>query len=382
MSAGARKLVVLAAGGTGGHMFPAEALARELSARQCGVALITDRRGSGFGGALPDVETHRIRAGQITGRGLIARIKGLALLALGTVEARALLRRLRPAAAVGFGGYASVPAMLAARGARIPSVIHEQNAVLGRANRLLAPRAGRIATSFASVAAIGEAAGGKIVLTGNPVRPEIAALADTPFRPAEADGPFRILVLGGSQGATVFSRVVPPAIAALPAGLRARLEISQQCRPEDLDEVRRAYDGLGVTVELAAFFDDVAARLAAAHLVICRAGASTVAEVTAAGRGAILVPYPRATDDHQTANARAVEDAGGGWLMPEAGFTSAALAVRLESLLRQPDGVGEAAAKARALGVPDAASRLAELVIDVVAGNGGAGDARVPEAAA
>ncbi len=383
MTADPRMLIVLAAGGTGGHMFPAEALARELALRDCGVALITDRRGGGYGAALARIETHQVRAGQVTGRGLWARLMGLAQLALGTIQARKVMRRLRPAAAVGFGGYASVPAMLAATGARIPTLIHEQNAVLGRANRMLAPRVDCIATSFAQVSAVRPQDRAKIVRTGNPVRAEIAALSETRATAVEIDGPIRILVLGGSQGATVFSRVVPQAVAALRDDLRRRLEISQQCRAEDLQAVERAYAGLGVHVELSAFFDDVAARLTRAHLVICRAGASTVAEVTAAGRSAILVPYPRATDDHQTANARAVEDSGGGWVMPENEFTGAALSARIEALLRRPAEISEAAAKAGAAGIPDAAARLAELVVAVAKGNGWTpGDAPVWESAA
>lgn len=383
MTADPRMLIVLAAGGTGGHMFPAEALARELALRDCGVALITDRRGGGYGAALARIETHQVRAGQVTGRGLWARLMGLAQLALGTIQARKVMRRLRPAAAVGFGGYASVPAMLAATGARIPTLIHEQNAVLGRANRMLAPRVDCIATSFAQVSAVRPQDRAKIVRTGNPVRAEIAALSETRATAVEIDGPIRILVLGGSQGATVFSRVVPQAVAALRDDLRRRLEISQQCRAEDLQAVERAYAGLGVHVELSAFFDDVAARLTHAHLVICRAGASTVAEITTAGRSAILVPYPRATDDHQTANARAVEDAGGGWVMPENEFTGAALSARIEALLRRPAEISEAAAKAGAAGIPDAAARLAELVVAVAKGNGWTpGEAPVWESAA
>ncbi len=383
MIAGQRMLVVLAAGGTGGHMFPAEALARELTRRDCGVALITDRRGGGYGDALSQIETHQVRAGQVTGRGIWARLMGLAQLALGTIEARKILRRLRPAAALGFGGYASVPAMLAATGARIPTVLHEQNAVLGRANRMLAPRVDCIATSFAEVSAIRRQDRATIVRTGNPVRAEIAALSGGRASAAEADGPLRILVLGGSQGATVFSRVVPEAVAALGEDMRARLEISQQCRSEDLESVERAYAGLGIQVDLSAFFDEVAGRLARADLVICRAGASTVAEITAAGRSAILVPYPRATDDHQTANARAVEDAGGGWVMPENEFTGAALSARIELLLRRPEKLIETAALAGAAGIPDAAARLAELVVAVAKGNGWTpGDAPVWESAA
>jgi len=364
------KLVVLAAGGTGGHMFPAEALARELGARQCGVALITDRRGAGFSGALADIETHRIRAAQVAGRGLIGRLAGLLQLARGTFEARRLLRRLRPAAAVGFGGYASVPAMLAATFVGVPSVIHEQNAVLGRANRLLAPRVDCIATSFDTVSAIRPRDRGKVVRTGNPVRSDISRLANAPIPVAEPDAKLTILVLGGSQGATVFSRTVPAALALLTEDQRERLEIIQQSRKEDIDATRQAYEHMSVRAELATFFDDVAERLRRAHLVICRAGASTVAEITAAGRAAVLVPYPRAIDDHQTANARAVVDADGGWIMPEVELTPETLAARLQSLLADPAMLVAAATGARRAGIPDAAARLAELVSGIAAAGG------------
>lgn len=366
MSAASGTLVVLAAGGTGGHVFPADALAGALLERGCAVALVTDRRGGSYGGTLGKLDTHRIRAGQITGRSPLRRLRGLVELALGAVQARRLLGRLRPAAAVGFGGYASIPTMLAARWARVPTVIHEQNAVLGRANRVLAPRVTRIARSFEHVVALRAQDAARAVLTGNPVRAAIAALADKPYDAPVKDGPLRILVTGGSQGATVFSRVVPAALALLPEAARRRLVVAQQCRPADIEQAHAAYAAAGFGAELKTFFDDMPARLTAAHLVICRSGASTCAEITAAGRPAILVPYPHATDDHQTANARAIEAAGAAWLMPEPTFTPAALAERLAALLEAPAVLAERAAHARALGRPDAAARLADVVLSVV----------------
>ncbi len=356
-------------------MFPADALARELLADERRVALVTDGRGGGYGETLATVEVHRVRAGQVAGRGPIARAGGLAALALGTLEARALLARLAPAAAVGFGGYASVPTMLAASWARIPTVIHEQNAVLGRANRLLAGRMSRIATSFAEVAGLGDRARGKASLTGNPVRSEITAIGRDPYPRFAEDGPLRILVLGGSQGARVFSHIVPAAVALLPEGMRARLRLDQQCRAEDLEAARTAYRASGTQAELAAFFDDVPRRLARAHLAICRAGASTVAELCAAGRPAVLVPYPHAADDHQTANARAMAEAGGGWLAPEPEFTAESLAARLETVFERPASLGQAAAGARAMGLPEAARRLAEVVHAVTPAKGGSAGA-------
>jgi UDP-N-acetylglucosamine--N-acetylmuramyl-(pentapeptide) pyrophosphoryl-undecaprenol N-acetylglucosamine transferase len=360
--------ILLAAGGTGGHMFPAEALAEELVARGHRVALVTDARGKGFGDRQPVVDVHRISAAGIAGRGLAARARGALLLLKGWFQARALLRRLRPAVVVGFGGYASVPTVMAAQRAGIRTVLHEQNAVLGRANRLLARQAAKIATSFDQVAGLPGVSGDDAVVTGNPVRPAIAAVADSPY-PA-FDGDIHLLILGGSQGARVFSQVVPAAIAMLPEPVRARLRLAQQCRAEDYAAVKDAYDRLGIAADLATFFADVPQRLAKAHLAITRSGASTVAELCAAGRPAILVPYPSAADDHQSANARAAEAAGAAWTMAEPGFTPEALATRLDVLLAAPATLAAAAAHAREAGRRDAAARLADLVGGLVTGTG------------
>ena len=360
--------IALAAGGTGGHMFPAEALAGELLSRGHGVALVTDRRGGAFGERLPAVEVHRISAGGLAGTGIVGRAQGVVQLGLGFFQARSLLGRLKPAVAVGFGGYASVPTVLAASFSGVPTVLHEQNAVLGRANRLLAKRAARIATSFASVSFI--ASSDRAILTGNPVRPGIAVLADRPYAAPAPGSAIQILVVGGSQGARVFSRLVPEAVALLPVELQRRLRIDQQARAEDLETARANYAKLPAAVELAPFFGDMPERLHAAHLVICRSGASTVAELTAAGRPAILIPYPFATDDHQTANARALDTAGAAWLMPEAQTTAAMLADRLASLAADTERLGRAADVARALGRRDAAARLADLVTSLIRGNG------------
>lgn len=359
-------LILLAAGGTGGHMFPAEALAEELVARGHRVALVTDARGKGFGDRQPAVEVHHISAGGLAGRGLAARMRGALQLAKGWLQARALLRRLRPEVVVGFGGYASVPTVFAAQRAGIKTVLHEQNAVLGRANRLLARQAAKIATSFDQVAGLPGGASRDVVATGNPVRPAIAAVADIPYPSFEGD--IHLLILGGSQGARVFSQVVPAAIAMLPEPLRARLRLTQQCRAEDYAAVKDIYDGLGIIADLAIFFADVPQRLAKTHLAITRSGASTVAELCAAGRPAILVPYPHAADDHQSANARAAEAAGAAWTMPEPSFTPEALATRLDALLAAPATLAAAAAQARAAGRRDAATRLADLVAGL--GNG------------
>ncbi|CAA7618507.1 undecaprenyldiphospho-muramoylpentapeptide beta-N-acetylglucosaminyltransferase [Magnetospirillum sp. UT-4] len=357
-----KPFALLAAGGTGGHVFPAEALAGALIDKGWRLGLMTDRRGHAYGGTLGSIETFRIAAGGIAGRGLASRLKGIAELALGVIQARSILKRERPQVVVGFGGYASVPAVVAASLLGIPAALHEQNAVLGRANRLLAGRVARVATSYAQVAHVDDAVRAKVVHTGMPVRAAIAALRDSPYPALDEASPVRLLVLGGSQGARVLSEVVPAALARLPEPLRARIELAQQCRAEDLDGVRRAYQGTGIAATLDSFFADVPERLAAAHLVIARAGASTVAELTSIGRPSILVPYPHAIDDHQTANAHAVDDCGGGWLMPQPGFTPDILAARLEQLFTQPGTLARAASCARAAGRPDAAARLADLV--------------------
>lgn len=363
--------IVLAAGGTGGHVFPAQALAEALTARGWRIALVTDSRGTAFGESVAGVETHRIRAATFSG-GILTKLKGLVQLGMGLLQARSLLKRLSPAAAVGFGGYPSVPTMWAATGIRIPTLIHEQNAVLGRANKLLAPRVDRIATSFEKVHGIRAEDRGKVVLTGNPVRGAIAAIADQPYpKRHAADDRFNLLVFGGSQGATILSDVVPAAVAALPADARQTVLITQQCRAEDLERVRKAYDEAGVQAELAPFFDDMPDRLAAAHLVVARAGASTIAEVTGAGRPVLLIPYRHAMDDHQTANAHAIESAGGGWMLSEDDFTPAALTERLAMCLGSPDLLDKAAADACSVGRLHAAGSLADAAEAVATGREG-----------
>ncbi len=344
--------ILIAAGGTGGHVFPAQALAAELGGRGREHGFITDARGAEF----YDGEVYRVSAAAVSGRGLVGRLRGLAAIAYGVFQARRLLRRLRPAGVVGFGGYASVPALLAATQLGLPAMIHEQNAVLGRANRLLASRVGAVATAFADTGI------NNAIHTGNPVRAALAALSETPYLAPQKDGILTILVTGGSQGAAVMTQVVPGAFSSLPGPPRRRLRVVQQCRPEHLEEAKAIYASAGIEAELATFFDDMPDRLKLAQLVIARAGASTVAELTAAGRPAILVPYPAAADDHQTANADAVEQAGAGWLMNERDFTAEALAARVAGFLDRPELLAGAAAKARAMGIPDAAARLAGVV--------------------
>ena len=365
-------LVVLAAGGTAGHVFPAEALAAELAARGCRLALFTDRRGGAFGGRLDEIDTYRIRAGGIAGKSPVDRLMSTAEIGLGTMQAWQLLKQLRPAAAVGFGGYASVPTMTAATFAGMRTAIHEQNAVLGRANRLLAGRVNRIATAFEEVRSVPAGTEAKVVRTGMPVRPIIGAVRDRVYPPLDGDSPLNILVVGGSQGAHVLSQVVPQALGMLDPRFKDRLRVVQQCREEDIAAVRGQYGSLGINADLRPFLDDIPERYAAAHLVICRSGASTVAELTAIGRPAIMVPYPHATDDHQAFNAHALDDAGGGWVMLEASFAADALATRLDSLFSLPKLLEKAAAAAKAAGAPDAVATLADMVMGMVPGNGDA----------
>jgi UDP-N-acetylglucosamine--N-acetylmuramyl-(pentapeptide) pyrophosphoryl-undecaprenol N-acetylglucosamine transferase len=362
--------VILAAGGTGGHMFPAEAVAHELLARGAEVVLVTDRRGHTFGDAVPEVEVRRIRAGAPT-RGAIRRVKAIGELAIGYVQARRLLRRLAPAAVIGFGGYTSVPTVMAAGALGIPALVHEQNAVLGRANRMLAARVHKVATAFPAVHGLRPADQAKALPVGNPVRPAIAELAARPYALPAPDEPIRLLVLGGSQGAHVFSEVVPAALAKLPLALRRRLRVSQQCRPEDLEAAGRAYAGTAIEPDLSSFFRDVPQRLTAAHLVIARAGASTIAELAAAGRPAILVPYPFATDDHQTANATALADEGGAWLLRQPDLAPDSLAAMVEALFEAPQTLAKAAQAARRFARLDAAKRLADAVYGLAGGGCG-----------
>jgi len=360
--------IIIAAGGTGGHLFPAEALAAALLARGERVALMTDARSAAFDSpAFANAERFVLQGAGLAGRGALRAAKGALALAAGTVQARALLRRLSAAAVVGFGGYPSVPPLIAARtmrGGRPVTVLHEQNAVLGRANRFLAPRADLLALSYAATARVPP--GCRTAVVGNPVRPALAALAGQGYAAPQPDGVLRLLVLGGSLGARIFADVVPGAVGALPDALRARLLVAQQCRPEDLNRVRAAYAAAGVPAELSPFFPDIAGRLATAHLVVARAGASTVAELACAGRPAVLVPLPGAIDDHQRANAHALEEAGAAWLVPQPQFTPVSLAARLAALLPDAAGLRRAAASAARLGQPLAAQRLAELVLDLI----------------
>jgi UDP-N-acetylglucosamine--N-acetylmuramyl-(pentapeptide) pyrophosphoryl-undecaprenol N-acetylglucosamine transferase len=358
---------VLTAGGTGGHLFPAEALAGELLRRGRQVRLMTDARVGAFAGDLPGVEIDRVRVGR-PGGGPVRTASGMAKLAAGALQARRLLRRLEPAAVVGFGGYPSLPTMLGAIALGLPTLIHEQNAVLGRANRLLAPYVRRIATGFPEVARLRRAERARAVHTGNPVRPAILAVGETGYAPPAAEGAVELLVLGGSQGAHILAEIVPAALAALPLPLRRRLRVSQQVRPEDEAAVVAAYAAAGISAHTERFFADVPQRLARAHLAICRAGASTIAELAAVGRPGVLIPYPYATDDHQTANARAFAASGAGRVMLQTELRAEALAADLERLLADAASLVRMARSAAAFSRRDAARQLAALALALASG--------------
>jgi UDP-N-acetylglucosamine--N-acetylmuramyl-(pentapeptide) pyrophosphoryl-undecaprenol N-acetylglucosamine transferase len=359
--------VILAAGGTGGHMVPAYALAAELKARGHGVGLVTDARGARIPGLFKDVPVHVLPAGRIGG-GPVAWVKAAFSVLAGRREAKALYRQFTPDAVVGFGGYPAFPALLAASALNIPTILHEQNAVLGRVNRLLAGEAAAIATAYEQVERLKRRYAGKTVLVGNPVREEVARLGEAPLPPFDETAPLKILITGGSQGASVLGRVVPEGLGELAPSLRHRLQIVQQCRPDDIDLVRARYAELGIPAELSTYIADMPDKLADAHMVIARAGASTIAELTAAGRPAILVPLPSATDDHQTANAREIARAGGARMIAQSDFTPEALARQIEALAEDPEALANAAGRSLSVGRPHAARDLADLVERIAGG--------------
>jgi len=364
-------------------MIPAHALAAELKSRNHGVLLITDERGARFPGLFENVPVHILPAGRLGGNP-IAWLKALSSVARGRAQAKRLYREHRPDAVVGFGGYPAFPALLAASALRIPTVLHEQNAVMGRVNRLLAGEAAAIGMAYDEVDRLKPRYREKSILIGNPVREEIARLGELPFPAFDEYAPLKILVTGGSQGATVLSAVVPEGLGMLEPSLRRRLQVVQQCRPDDIERVRQQYADLGIPAELTTYIEDMASKLADAHLVIGRAGASTVAELSAAGRPAILIPFAAATDDHQTANARELVKAGGARAIAQDNFTPEVLARQIEALAMDPVALNNAAARALSVGRPHAARDLADLVERI--GNGVApvvvGPALTPRVAA
>ena len=357
-----RKVAVLAAGGTGGHLFPAQALAETLIARGWSIVLASDERVAGLAQDFP--AERRIGLSSATyksGNPLSMARAGLAVLR-GAAQARAVYREIGPNVVVGFGGYPSAPALVGAIFDRRPTVIHEQNAVMGRANRFLASHVTQVACAFPTLLKAPPKVAAAAIVVGNPVRPPIRALADLPYDPPTAEGPIRILITGGSQGARLLSELVPTAIAALPEGLRQRLVVQQQTRPESMEVARRIYRNAMVDAEIAPFFRDMAGRLAAAHLVIGRSGAGSVCEFAVAGKPAILVPLGVALDDDQGQNAKVLADAGGAEVAREGQLTVASLSGALEKLLTNPARLSRMAAASRSVAVADAAERLADVV--------------------
>ena len=360
MKASAPKVCVVAAGGTGGHMFPAEALARELQARGWRIVLATDHRGQAYAQAFPAEE--RIALDAATGRGLIGMTRAGVAIARGVVKARAALNRLDAAVVVGFGGYPSAPALIAALSQHRPTLLHEQNAVLGRTNRWLAPSVGGIAASFPDLRKVPQAVGARVTLVGNPVRPDIRALYDRRWTAPEPAGAIHVLVTGGSQGARILAETAPRALAALPEALRGRLRVQQQSRTETLEAAQQIYLEAGIAAEVAPFFRDMAGRLSAAHLVIGRAGASTCSELAVAGVPSLLIPLKIAMDDHQRFNAASLASAGGAEVMLEDEVTVERLTQALAALLGDPARLEAMSRGARSAALPDATRALADMV--------------------
>ena len=355
--------VLIAAGGTGGHLFPAESLATALGRLGVTVVLATDTRVGEIAKTFPASRVVEIPSGTPSGGSIVS--KGVAALKLGrgVLAALRLIRTLRPVCVVGFGGYPTVPPVFAAATLGVPTIIHEQNGVIGRANRFLMGRVSAIATGFPVVKSMPDSLRAKTYHTGNPIRPAVLAAAATPYAAPEPGGTLRILAFGGSQGARIMSEIVPPALASLPPDARRRISVVQQARPEDEEAVRRLYAEAGIAAEVAPFFKDLLARMAAAHLVIGRSGASTVAELAAIGRPSILVPLPGAIDQDQAANARSLAEIGAATVIAQPEFTPERLAAEVAAHLADPAGLTESARAAKSAGVLDAAERLASIVL-------------------
>lgn len=361
-----RGIVLLAAGGTGGHVFPAEALAFKLRERGYSVHLVTDSRAERYAGKFPADEIHVVPSATIGSKNPVAVARSLWKLWTGMRSAKRLIQRLKPVIVVGFGGYPTVPPLLAATRLGVPSMLHEQNAVMGRANKALAPRVRAIAGGFLSES--GGTFSDKTVATGNPVRPAILVAADQPYKPSHPGEDFNLVVFGGSQGAQYFSKAMPTAISLIDDALRARLKVTQQVRPEDMDMVSGCVAQLQMGADIAPFFNDMAERLAKAHLVICRSGASTVSEISVIGRPAVLVPYPHALDHDQAANAAALAATGGAKVISQSELSPERIASILTHVMNDPEKLANMAAAAKLAGKPDAANLLADMVEAIAAG--------------
>jgi len=354
--------IVLAAGGTGGHMFPALALMEELIERGHQVTLITDKRGLKYREMFKGIKIYQVDSASFANKGIIGKILSIPKIIGGVLEARSLLKKINAGAVIGFGGYPSFPTIRAALSIGIPTCLHEQNAVLGRVNRYMAKSVDAVALSFDDTKYVNWHSNKFTAVTGNPVRKEIVEIGDLYYPTLGDDRIFRILVIGGSQGAKIFSEVVPQAVSTLPRASQRRLQITQQCREEDIEAVRELYADTKIAVELTTFIEDLPTCLRWSHLVIGRAGASTISELTAAGRPGLLVPYPHATDDHQTANSKDMVTHGGGWLYKNNEFNAKTLAKVLQRMARHPNEVWEAAEQSRKIGKPYAANDLADIV--------------------
>ncbi len=356
--------VLLAAGGTGGHLFPAYALSEELARRGIIVDLATDMRGDRYGTGFPARAIHKIPSATLASKSPVAVAQTVWTLSRGIAAAVGVIGQIRPSVVVGFGGYPSFPPIMAAKLRGIKTALHEQNAVLGRANRMLAQRVDVVATSFERVKFM-DGLEAKARFTGNPVRDVVLQAAQRPYWALGPDEPARLLVFGGSQGARYFSDTVPPALARLPEAIRRRLSVVQQAREEDLERVRQAYAACGIAAEVAPFFANLPDLMASAHLVIARAGASTIAELTVMGRPSILVPLPHALDNDQLQNAVQLAESGGAWCIEQKDLSAERLAGEIEALIRRPGLLLEAASAAKGQGRPDAVQRLADLVADL-----------------
>jgi len=357
-----RGSIMLAAGGTGGHLFPAQALGEELIRRQWNVDLITDMRGNVFGADFPARKIYKVPAATFQGRSPIEATKTLGMLGNGFQASYRIMGEAAPKAIIGFGGYPTLAPVLAAIGRGIPSAIHEQNSVMGQANRFLAPMVKAIACSFENTKYLEGKLLAKARLTGTPLRSAVHALRNVPYRPPSSQAQLNLLVFGGSQGAKYFSDIIPQALQLLPPQMRDRLFVMQQCREEDIDRVFESYEAAGVAAELATFFEDLPARMSNSHLVIARSGATTIAELCALGRPALMVPLPHAKDNDQFENASRLEAAGGGWCLPQASLTAESLAAAVQRLFEDPTGLVRAATNAHAMANYRAVENLAELM--------------------
>jgi UDP-N-acetylglucosamine--N-acetylmuramyl-(pentapeptide) pyrophosphoryl-undecaprenol N-acetylglucosamine transferase len=366
-----RRPILIAAGGTGGHLFPAQALASELIARGHKVTLITDDRGMRWKDSFEGAEMRTTQSATTARRGLFGKISALMTIASAVVSNFIYLGKLKPTVVVGFGGYPSIPPMIASILRRVPRVIHEQNGVMGRANRALASHMSAVAVTLPNPVGIPPGAAKLQTHVGNPVRSDVIKKSKWLYHPPEPEGDINLLVFGGSQGATILSEVVPDAIGVLDEALRSRIKVCQQARPEDLEQVRKRYASIGTMALVEAFYNDMPARMRDAHLIISRSGASTVCELMVMGRPAILVPLPQALDGDQAANAKYLVEAGGAWLMPQNEMTVEVLARELKKLFADPAALAGAAASAKELGRPNAASELADLVESTALGKGG-----------